>query len=110
VSQNLGIAAHGKHFGRPERFEALALHLRTTDAIELASGRCSRKAQDEMRGKLVAGGLAGDHGNACHQRMIPRPGHVEKIGKQRQFGNGAESAPMPSRASSSFMPLLYRVL
>jgi hypothetical protein len=34
---------------------------------------------DEVRGKLVAGSLARDHGNPYHQRMIPRPGKARKV-------------------------------
>jgi hypothetical protein len=45
VAQNLGVAAHGQLLGRPEGIEALALHLRTADAIELRIGQMQPQAQ-----------------------------------------------------------------
>jgi hypothetical protein len=108
--QHLGVAAHGQHFRRPEGIEALALHLRPAYAMELASGRCRRKRGDQVRAKLVAGGLAGHHGNAHHQRMMPRPGHPRKLASRPVQANGCRVRADAARASSSFMPLLYSVL
>jgi len=64
VAQHFGVAANGEFFRRPEHLEAFALHLRPADAVELDIGQMRLQRGDQMGSELVAGGFAGDHGNA----------------------------------------------
>ena len=106
VAQDFGIAAHRQHLGRPQRIEAFALHLRPADAIELRLRQMLLEGGDQVGGKLVAGGFAGHHGDAHHQRMIPRPGLARKPASKPSSGTAAASASIAARASSSFRPAL----
>ena len=72
--QYLGIASYGKHFRRPVGFESLTLHLGPADSMKIRVRQVFSQRGDQVRRQLITGGLARHHGDADHQRMIPRPG------------------------------------
>jgi len=65
VAQRLGVAAYGELVHRHGRFESLRGHARPADAGKAQAGASRLQRGDQVRAELVAGGLAGHHGDAC---------------------------------------------
>lgn len=63
VPQDLGITADRQHLRRPQRIKTLPLHPGPADAMEARIRQMLLECGDQMCRKLVAGGLAGHHGN-----------------------------------------------
>ena len=62
--QGLGVAAHRELLHREMRVEALRRHARAADPREQHRLAASLERSDQVRGKLVPGGLAGHHADA----------------------------------------------
>jgi hypothetical protein len=64
VPQHFGVAAHRELVHRVVRLEAERFHARAADAGEQRRLAARLQGGDERRGQLVAGRLAGHHGDA----------------------------------------------